>query len=330
MKNPFSLPVLLALGACTASHSEPAAQQPAPYLATAVGRIDSASEARQLVAAADGVIERVLVRRGDTVKAGQVLLEVGCAPRAGLADAAMAAAQQSQAEAALVRAGPRREAVSAGAAGLAKAEADLRNAEQLLERAKALSGRGFVSRRELDARSAERDAAIAARDGAAAELAALSNGSRPQERASAQAAANAAGGQSAAARAALAQCQVRSPIDGQVLQVLRREGEFSGASQGTPLIVVGNLGQRIVRAEVGERDVPLLQIGAPAEVWIDGSPRRYKGRVVEMASVMGRRSARSLDPTDRFDRDVREAIVMIDDPDLPSVVGLRVTVGFRK
>ena len=330
MKALFALTAMLALDACTASHSEPAAQQPAPYLATAVGRIDSASEARQLVAAADGVIERVLVRRGDIVKQGQVLLEVGCAPRAGLANAAAASAGQSRAEAALVRAGPRREAVTAGSAGLAKAEADLRGAEQSLERATALATRGFVSRRELDARSAERDAARAARDGAAAEFAGLSNGSRPQERASAEAAASAAQGQSDAARAALAQCQIRSPIDGQVLQVMRREGEFSGASQGTPLIVVGNLKQRIVRAEVGERDVPMLRIGAPAEVWIDGSPRRYRGRVVEMASVMGRRSARSLDPTDRFDRDVREAIVVIDDPDLPSVVGLRVTVGFSQ
>lgn len=206
MRSRFALPLALALGACTASHSEPAAQQPAPYLATAVGRIDSAGEARHLVAAADGVIERVLVRRGDRVKAGQVLVEVGCAPRAGLAAAAMAAAQQSQAEAALVRAGPRREAISAGSAVLAKAEADLRGAEQQLERVKALAGRGFVSRRELDARSAERDAAVATRNGAAAELAALSSGSRPQELASAHAAAGAAGGQSAAAHAALAQC----------------------------------------------------------------------------------------------------------------------------
>ncbi len=330
MKLHFALTAMLALGACTPSHSEPAAQQPAPYLATAVGRIDSAGEARQLVAAADGVIERVLVRRGDTVKAGQVLLEVGCAPRAGLADAAAASAGQSRAEAALVRAGPRREAIAVADAGLAKAEADLRGAQQLLERATALAARGFVSKRELDARAAERDAARAARDGAAAQREQLARGARSQELASAGAAAQAAEGEASAARAALAQCQIRSPIDGQVLQVLRREGEFSGASQGAPLIVVGNLGQRIVRAEVGERDVPALQIGAPAEVWIDGSPRRYKGRVVEMASVMGRRSARSLDPTDRFDRDVREAIVAIDDPDLPSVVGLRVTVGFRK
>ena len=130
--------------------------------------------------------------------------------------------------------------------------------------------------------------------------------------------------------AALHQCELRSPVDGQVLQVLRREGEFSGASQGTALLVVGDMRRQIVRAEVGERDIAGIARGSPAEVWIDGSPRRWKGHVTELAAVMGRRSARSLDPTDRFDRDVREAIIQIDDPDLPPVAGLRVTVGFRR
>ena len=88
--------------------------------------------------------------------------------------------------------------------------------------------------------------------------------------------------------------------------------------------------RQIVRAEVGERDLAGIAIGSPVEVWIDGSPRRWKGHVTELAAVMGRRSARSLDPTDRFDRDVREAIIMLDDPGVPAVAGLRVTVGFRR
>jgi multidrug efflux pump subunit AcrA (membrane-fusion protein) len=51
-------------------------QAASPYVATAVGRIDSLDEARELVAAADGVIARVLVGRGDKVRAGQVLSPV--------------------------------------------------------------------------------------------------------------------------------------------------------------------------------------------------------------------------------------------------------------
>lgn len=330
MKRFLALTAVLALAACGSSHSQTAPATASPYIATAVGRIDSFDEARQLVAAADGVIARVLVRRGERVRAGQVLLEVSCDPRAGLAMAAGAGAQQSRADAALVALGPRAEQIAAAQARSRQAEANLADARQELDRAAALIDRGFVSRRELDARTAQRDSAQAALDEARASLSELTNGSRPQERASAAAAARARKGEALAASATLAQCQIRSPINGEVLQVLRREGEFSGASQGVPLLVVGDMRRRIVRAELGERDASAVRVGQVAEVWIDGSPKRWRGRVMEMAAVMGRRSARSLDPTDRFDRDVREVIVAIDDPDSPAVAGLRVTAGFLK
>jgi HlyD family secretion protein len=325
-------PILfLMLAACGLGQAAPDDRQPSRYLATAVGRIDSRDEARQLVASADGVILRVLVRRGDLVRKGQVLLEVDCGPRQAQAAAARAEAAKGVANAALVQAGPRSEAIAAARAAEARQAAELANAERLLDRARALAQRGFVSQRELDARLAERDAALAAHAQAGAQRSELENGSRPQERSAALAAARAGQSAATAAQAAAAQCQLVSPIDGQVLQVLRREGEHSGASQGTPLLVVGDLSQRIVRAEVGERDVALIRAGAPIEVWIEGQDgRRWRGRVTEMAAIMGRRSARSLDPTDRFDRDVREVIVEVADKDLPQVVGLRVTVGFLR
>ena len=330
MRALLPLTAAFALAACGPSQGQPAKPAASPYRATSVGRIDALGEARELVAAADGVIARVLVQRGQEVRAGQVLLTVDCAPRAGQAQAARASAQQGSASAALVSAGPRGEAVDAARASLAEAEARLANAQQALDRAGALIGRGFVSRRDLEARTAERDGARAAHDRAQAELAEQTNGARPLERVVAAAGARAQRGAAQAASASLDQCELRSPIDGQVLQVLRREGEFSGASQGTPLIVVGDMRSRIVRAELGERDLAGIAIGTQVEVWIDGNPRRWSGHVGELAALMGRRSARSLDPTDRFDRDVREAIVVIDDPDLPAVAGLRVTVGFKR
>ncbi len=49
---------------------------------------------------------------------------------------------------------------------------------------------------------------------------------------------------------------------------------------------------------------------------------------VELANVMGRRTARSLDPTDRFDRDTREALIGFEQGSPPPLVGLRVMAGF--
>ena len=112
--------------------------------------------------------------------------------------------------------------------------------------------------------------------------------------------------------------------------LLRREGEFSGATAGTPLIVVGDVSRLMARAEINERDAALVRPGQAAEIWVEGQPKRWAGRVTHLASVMGRRSARSLDPTDRFDRDVREAFVAFDGAAPPALVGLRVTVGLKR
>ena len=303
---------------------------PSPWVATAVGRIDSADESRQLVAAVDGVVAQVYVARGSTVVRGQPLLRVSCDPRAEVvapraADAARAAAPPDT-----VDAGARVEEIAAARADLDAARSVARNQQQRLDQASALIDRGFVSKRELDARTNERDAARGALDAAAARLDRMHNGARPSERAEKHAEAAMARGAVQTARAMASQCTLKSPVDGRVLQILRREGEFSGASAGTPLIVVGDVSRLIARAEINERDAALVRPGQAAEVWVEGQPKRWTGRVTHLASVMGRRTARSLDPTDRFDRDVLEAIVAFDGAVPPALVGLRVTVGLKR
>ncbi len=297
------------------------------YAAVAVGRVDSADEARQLVAAVDGVIEHLLVKRGDTVRAGQPLLTVACGPRLAAARASRAGADQAAANAETVALGSRSEAVIAARQTAAGARAARDEAADRLAQARSLLAQGFVSRREYSAREhalagAEADLAKAQ---AQAEL--LASGPRSSERHAARASARAASADALGAQASAAQCTLFSPINGTVLQILHREGEFSGASQGMPLLVVGDLSQRIVRAEISERDAAKIAVGQVAEIWIEGEEQRWRGRVTSLSSVMGRRSARSLDPTDRFDRDTREALISFDGPAPPSLVGLRVMVG---
>lgn len=323
------LTILSVLAGCSIGESEAQTGLSSPYAATAVGRVDTAGEARQLVAEADGVITALLVERDQQVKAGQPLLRVGCAPRASESAQARSLARRASAAESLMHEGTRSETILAAEAALQGAEARVVDSEQRYRQAVPLLDRGFMSRREYEARVNALEVSRADRSQAAARLAELRAGPRRQERAMAAADADAAA-QSAAAMAALQdQCTLRSPIDGQVLQILRREGEFSGASQGVPLIVVGDVSRLIVRAEINERDVAAARIGGTVDVWLDGSKQRWRGRITEIAGVMGRKSARSLDPTDRFDRDMREAFVTIDGPMPPALVGLRVMVGLR-
>lgn len=333
MKIPsFLLLALLTLSACNDAQGESGGASSAElrWLMTTVGRVDSAEEARQLVASVDGVIEKVFVERGQMVSKGEALLEVACKPRDAMVSTQIASVRQAQAAAISVEAGARVEAIEAAEASMSLAESQLREKDQQLQQAAALIEKGFVSKREVEARNNARDGAFAELNMARARLAELRNGARASDVKAAFAEADGAVGAMKMAQAQAEQCSLRSPISGQVLQILRQEGEFSGASQGTPLIIVGDMSQLIVRAEVNERDAGRIKIGQNAEIWIDGQAKRWPGKVVQLASVMGRRSARSLDPTDRFDRDVREAFIAFTGENPPALVGLRVTVGIKK
>lgn len=323
------LPLLLA-GCDLAPDDQALASVPQHYLVTAVGRLDSAQEARNLVAAADGTIAELLVDRGDRVRRGQALLRVECAQRRASADAMSAQSEAMQAAAITLAQGARAEEIAEAVAAVGQASASARNLEERRLQAERLIAQGFVSQRDLAARNYEHLAALEAVKAAEARLARLRNGPRQSELDERNAAAGAASRQARAASAMADQCVLTSPIDGEVLQVLRREGEFSGASQGVPLIVVGDLGALMVRAEINERDVALVRPGQMADIWIEGQPQRWRGRVTRLASLMGRRSARSLDPTDRFDRDIREVLIALDGAAPPPLVGLRLMVGIAR
>lgn len=327
-RNNAALSCLFALAACSQAR-EDESPPTSPYVATAVGRLDSFTEARQLVAEADGVISAVLVERAQSVKAGQPLLMVNCPERQPEAARAQALARRAEAAEDLITEGTRKEEIAAAEAALRAAEARVLDSDQRYRQAAPLLERGFMSKRDYEARVNALDVSRAEAAQAVAQLSELRSGPRQQEKVMAAAEAVAAAQSAAAMRALQGRCTLRSPIDGRVLHILRREGEFSGASQGTPLIVVGDVARLMVRAEINERDIVAAKIGRQVDIWIDGSDQRWRGRITEISRVMGRKSARSLDPTDRFDRDMFEAFVSIDGPMPPALVGLRVMIGIR-
>lgn len=314
------------LAGCSASDAAP--RRAELDRVTAPGRIDAASEARFLVAERDGVIAAIYVRRGDRVRAGAPLLSLNCTAEQAGAAAARADARATAAAAALVDGGARAEDRMVAHARVAQAEARARDADAALARAEPLVGRGFVAGSRLDTLRADATVAAAAVTAARAEAAALANGARPEERRNAGARADAAAASADAARAVADRCTLRAPIAGTVVRILRRTGEASGAATATPLIVMADLSQVMVRAEIADRDAPSVQVGDHAVITIDGVPGRWSARVAELAGQMGRPTARTLDPTDRFDRDVREALLLFDHRPASQVIGLRVNVEF--
>jgi HlyD family secretion protein len=126
------------------------------------------------------------------------------------------------------------------------------------------------------------------------------------------------------AKAELAQSEVRAPAPGRVLAVVARAGEVSAG----PLLTMGDVKTMVARAEVFQSDVLDVAAGDPAEVTILG--RAVTGTVTRVGTTVGRNTISSLDPAALADRRVVEVVVKLADPALASrLVNMQVDVSIR-
>ncbi|HEX6377173.1 MAG TPA: efflux RND transporter periplasmic adaptor subunit [Allosphingosinicella sp.] len=165
------------------------------------------------------------------------------------------------------------------AAQIDVARADARLAQQELERAQALVGRGFVSKADVERRIATRDAALARVRVAQANL-----------------------GQS---RARIGRLDVRAPAAGLVLTRTVEPGQIVGPGSGA-LFRIARGGQFEMLARLPEADLFTLRPGVPAQVTPVGSARVYQGSIWQVSPI--------IDPASRqgvariavpYDRDLR-------------------------
>jgi RND family efflux transporter MFP subunit len=91
-----------------------------------------------------------------------------------------------------------------------------------------------------------------------------------------------------AARQQLADASVRSPLDGIVQQRLALAGEYLAAGSNVATIV--RVDPLRMRAEVPERDAPLIRVGQSVRVTVAGSDATHEGRVVRIAPALDERN----------------------------------------
>jgi len=105
---------------------------------------------------------------------------------------------------------------------------------------------------------------------------------------------------------------VRAPIDGEVLQVKCRAGEYETPG-GDPLVVMGDVSVLRARVDVDERDIGRIALGNGAFVVADAFPNeKFTGKVVEIGKRMGRKNVRTDDPTERIDTKIIETVIELD------------------
>lgn len=208
-------------------------RQPVAATVTATGLLAARREMPVGVAGEGGMVSRVLVDAGDWVRQGQVLATI---------DRSVQVQQTGQM-----------------AASITAAEAELRLAQANLDRAQRLVGRGFISRADIDSKTAARDAAAAKLRLARAQYGEMG--------------------------ARLSRLDIRAPASGLVLQRNVEPGQIVSSGSGM-LVRIAKDGQIELRARLAEQDLAGLRVGMPAEVTPVGATRSFGGHIWQIAPVI--------------------------------------------
>jgi HlyD family secretion protein len=235
-------------------------------------------------------VKRVLVKEGDQVKPGQLLVELD--DSGARAEAARAAAQVKAAQAELdaLRAGGTREEVATNQADLTRAQAELQAAQRNLAAMQRLQQTGAASPAEVqDAEARIKNAQTQVN------LLQTKTGSRfsPQDMQRAESNLEQAKAAYSATQDVLAKSNIRAPQAGQVYSLPVKVGNFVNA--GDLVVQVADLSRVVVRAFVDEPDIGRLSLGQTVKVTWDAVPgRTWVGKVTQTPTTVTVRGSRTV------------------------------------
>jgi len=250
-----------------------------------------------------GRVDEILIKEGDTVKKGELLLKTESVQQVANEEALAAGVNTAQAD---VEAG--QATVQSSAASLKSAQADLVNAQATFQRAKDDYARGqqllednLIARNVFDQRLSDYKVAQANVDAAQARVAqqkalnqqATSNLDMARARL-AQSKANLIGAHDLTRRT-----QYYSPLNGIVTSLPVHVGENVVAgiqnAAGSLLYQISDMSIMTAEVKVDETDIINVKLAQPAEVLIDAVPNKtFKGKVTEIGqSAVGRTSGQT-------------------------------------
>ncbi len=231
------------------------AQPPTPYF-------QGQMEAREVDIApkVTARITKVHVSEGQKIQAGDLLIEMDSPEvQAKLAQAEAAkAAAQAVAQKALN--GARPQEVEMAKQNWQRAQAAAELAKTSYDRVQSLFNQGLVAAQKRDEAQTNWRASAAQAQAARAQYDMVASGARPEDKTAAEAQVRQVDGVIAEARAAEAETQLRSPVGGEVANVLAKVGELSPA--GVSVVSVVNLQDQWVVLNVREDFLQRFAVGS--------------------------------------------------------------------
>ncbi|MBI3408867.1 MAG: efflux RND transporter periplasmic adaptor subunit [Planctomycetes bacterium] len=321
-------------------HSEPSVEKLTPpakparsaYTNTvaAAGLVEARSENFAIGAAIPGIVLEVYVPSsevGKFVKKGTPLFRVDDRHLKAQLQMQEANLKAAQAQLAKLEAMPRSEEVPPAEAKVGAALANLRLTKDQAERARALALRQATSQEEFYQKQMNLEMGKYQWEQANADLELLKAGAWQPDKAVSRAAVELAQAQIEQTRTEIERAAVRAPIDGHVLQVSVRPGEYVAAQSGQALVLMGDLSVHHVRVDVDEHDIPRFQPGAAARAFLRGQTQReLKLSFVRVEEYVTPKKSLTGDNTERVDTRVLQVIYAVETKDQPIYIGQQLDV----
>jgi len=306
------------------------ARSPFAGALAAAGMVEAQTENIAVGSATPGVVVEVLVRVGDAVRVGTPLFRLDDRELQGQLAVKQAAVARWKSELLRQEAEPRKEKLPVKIAEVNEARAVAMAAEDGLKRSRETFNRKVTTEQDLVEKEQALATAKAALDRSQADLSLLEAGSWEYDRDVTRAEITEAEAELARILIEIDRLVVRSLVQGRVLQVNVRPGEYVGAPPGQPLVMLGDVEKLHVRVDIDEFDIGRFQEGADAEAFPRGSAQIAAGYPLSFVRVepfVVPKKSLTGDNTERVDTRVLQVIYGCDPAGRPPLfVGQQVEV----
>ena len=257
-------------------------------------------------------VKELLVRQGDRVKSGTLLMQLDDMNARARVASAESALRSAEASNEAVRQGGTLEERQSLSSTVNRDQLDVAQRQRELNALQKLQATGAASASEVEA---SKQRLALAQDTLKTDQARQQTRYAPSEQQRSAAAVADAQANLAAARETLNRTSIRSPVDGTVYSIPVGRSDF--VEEGKLLLQVADLSKVQVKAYFDEPDTGRLALGQKAQFVWDAQPgRRWHGRIVQLPSTIQAYGTRN----------VGEVLIAIDDADSVLLPETHVTV----
>lgn len=291
------------------------------------GMVEPQTENIAIGSQVPGVVTKVFVGVGQHVKAGDPLFQLDDRIQQADLKARQATAAAAEAQLTQMERRPRPEELPVAEAQVAEMEANVAARRDSLGRARRLSANKVLTAEDVVSREQEYQKAEAQLARMKAQLKLLEAGTWQYDLLAQQAALDEALAQVELIKAEIAIRTVRALVDGEVLQVNVRAGEFVAAPSNQASIVLGDIDLLHVRVDIDEHDIHRFSPDAPAMATVRGRPdHEFTLKFVRVEPYVVPKRSLTGDSNERVDTRVLQVIYRIDSQGEWLYVGQQVDV----